>query len=218
MALKIWNDSPLSVPTVFLHSFSGNGENIWQTCHNLGCPAFNLVSIYDLDFDAVLTPWITDGVRKGQRPFGGKAESHLKQICQKYIKEVDEQLPAPSSYLALAGYSLAGLFAVWASIQNTPFRRFASVSGSLWYPGFTDYIQNNHPQQQPEFFYFSLGDKECRTKHPLMARINETTEAIYHYIQESGVVSCFEMNPGNHFTEPHLRMAKAIRWLLNQQK
>ena len=46
----------------------------------------------------------------------------------------------------IAGYSLAGLFALWAAWNSGYFRRVASVSGSLWYPGFTDYIRNNEPK------------------------------------------------------------------------
>jgi len=38
-----------------------------------------------------------------------------------------------------------------------------------------------------------------------------------HY-QELGIPSTFETNPGGHFLEPDLRMAKGITWLLGNAR
>ena len=42
-------------------------------------------------------------------------------------------------YHAIAGDSMAGLFAVYALYRTQVFSRVASASGSLWYPGLLEY-------------------------------------------------------------------------------
>ena len=61
---KLWTDSKKSRPTFYFHSFTGDGRDVWEACHELNCPPFNLVSIYDFESDADLTPWQADNVWK----------------------------------------------------------------------------------------------------------------------------------------------------------
>lgn len=216
MAFKVWSDNKTSVPSVYIHSFRGDGADIWQACHNINCPPFNLISIYGIDFDNALTPWPAPGIRKGQLPFGGQAQNHLSEITNHTMCAVEQQLSEKSSYNLLASYSLAGLFALWGSWQTDKFKRIACVSGSLWYPDFLNYIQQNELRNHPACIYFSLGEKESQTRHPLMSKINDYTERTYQLIKSLGISTIFEINPGNHFTETDKRMAKAIKWLLEQ--
>ena len=96
----------------------------------------------------------------------------------------------------------------------------ASVSGSLWYPGFTDYIRDNAPKAGLREgtslgkAYFSLGDRESRTRHPLMSRVDACTAEVVERVRSYGIETTFEWNPGNHFDHPELRMARALAWLL----
>lgn len=214
MKIKIWNNTTESVPTVYIHSFTGNGEDVWEACTQLQTPPFNLVSIYDFDFDNSLTPWPAEGVRKGQPPFRGKADAHLKAIIDTVIPQAESQLPAPPAYSAMAGYSLAGLFTLWSAWHTDRFRRLACVSGSLWYPDFIAYIKSHPMFSKPECIYFSLGDKESKTRHPLMSTVDDCTREAVGTIISLGIRTTFESNPGNHFTAPALRMAKAIKWML----
>lgn len=216
MAFKVWQDSKESVPTVYLHSFVGDGEEVWKACHKLKCPPFNLVSLHDIDLDSALTPWKAEGIRKGQKPFGGRAMEHLRFVQETVMPDVEKQLAFPSLYNLLAGYSLAGLFALWTACQTDSFKGIACVSGSLWYPGFVDYLLRENRTPHVERIYFSLGDKESRTRHPLMSQVEAKTQEVLDYVRSQGVASYFEWNQGNHFTEPDMRMAKAIRWLLGR--
>lgn len=68
MEIKIWNDCTHSVPTVYTHAFTGDGEDVWKACHEEGCPPFNLAVIHHFDFDNDLTPWPASNVRKGAPP------------------------------------------------------------------------------------------------------------------------------------------------------
>ena len=228
------------IPIVYLHSFRGNGEDVWKACHGLkNCPPMVLVSVNNpgTGLDDELSPWPADGVWKGQAPYKGLAAEHLRWMMEECVPQVEAEIsrlmqdrPCRSSQAnygdaarflpVIAGYSLAGLFALWAAWNSGYFRRVASVSGSLWYPGFTDYIRNNAPKSGcgentgPEKAYFSLGDREGRTRHPLMSRVDACTAEVVERVRSYGIKTTFEWNPGNHFDHPELRMARALAWLL----
>lgn len=214
MEIKIWNDCTHSVPTVYTHAFTGDGEDVWKACHEEGCPPFNLAVIHHFDFDNDLTPWPASNVRKGEPPFSGNAPTHLEEMLRVWMPEVESRLPAPSLYVAQAGYSLAGLFTLWSTWQTDVFKRIACVSASLWYPHLFDYLTDHRPAYRPDRIYFSLGDKESRTRHPLMSQVETCTRSVHDLVREMGIPTHFEMNPGNHFTAPDKRMAKAVAWIL----
>ena len=110
----------------------------------------------------------------------------------------------------IVGYSLAGLFALWAAWNSGYFRRVASVSGSLWYPGFTDFIRDNAPTGHIGKVCISLGDRESHTRHPLMSQVDTCTAAVVDAVKTRGIDTVFKWNPGNHFDHPERRMARAI--------
>ncbi|MGO4971851.1 esterase [[Clostridium] aminophilum] len=152
-----------------------------------------------------LSPWNAPAVF-GHEDFGAGAEDTLKEI----LKTCEDR----SRTYIIGGYSLAGLFALWSVYQTDVFEGAAAASPSVWFPGFTDYMKNH--EIRTERVYLSLGDKEEKTRNPVMA-------AVADRIQEAeGLIRCqnrrctLEWNPGNHFKEPELRMAKGFSWILRQ--
>ena len=86
----------------------------------------------------------------------------------------------------------------------------ASMSGSLWFPDFKEYVFSHEMKRKPERLYLSLGDKEARTRNQYMKDVQENTESIAGHLREAGIDVTFEMNPGNHFRVAVLRSAKGI--------
>ena len=120
------------------------------------------------------------------------------------------------SYVALAGYSLAGLFAIYAAYKTDIFSRIISASGSLWFPGFEDYAKSHEFVKKPDFVYLSLGDTESKAKNKVLATVQDKTESLFELYKSKNIPVIFELNKGNHFTEPALRTAKGIKWILEQ--
>ena len=60
----------------------------------------------------------------------------------------------------------------------------------------------------------SLGDKESKTRNPIMATVADKIREAYNNLKASGVDSILEWNQGNHFKEPGIRTGKAFAWLL----
>ena len=88
--IKVWTGLGENLPTVYIHSVAGNGENVWKRClAQDGAPQFNLVSVYDFDFEGELTPWPAPGVRKSLPMFKGNAEAHLEYLINQVIPEAE---------------------------------------------------------------------------------------------------------------------------------
>lgn len=205
------------VPVVYLHVFEADGADVWQRLGEGGMPPMTLVAIEPKSWDNDLTPWPAPPTFRGGRPYEGLAGTQLELLGRAILPDAEALLAqhgtAPS-FSALAGYSLAGLFAAWAVTQCSLFERVASVSGSLWYPDFVKYVAGNGPKSCVRRAYFSLGDAEPRTRNRAMRSVLEDTQQVEERFERSGVDTRFELNPGNHFTDEDLRITRGIRWLL----
>lgn len=202
-------------PIVYLHSLKGNGSEVWGQCQSLNCLPFTLTSIPTPNWNDSLTPWKCEGLFAEDKPFEGNARQHLLQL-ETIVAQTEQNLETTPHHRCIAGYSLAGLFATWAPFNTTLFDALASASGSLWYPDFSEYVSTKSFAKKPLCAYFSLGSKEAKTPSRLLRSVSQRTKSVVSSFQEKGVKALFESNPGNHFKEPDLRMAKGICWMLRQ--
>lgn len=179
-----------------------------------GCALpFALAAFEVKDWNRELSPWAASPVF-GKEPFGGGAEETFRFIANRLLPALRSQLPAADPALCLGGYSLAGLFALWAATQTDAFSGVAAASPSVWFPGWIDYA-NAHPIRAGRV-YLSLGDREERAKNPVMARVGDCIRELHALLQSDHRVA-LEWNPGNHFRAPELRTAKAFCWVAAQE-
>ena len=64
--------------------------------------------------------------------------------------------------------------------------------------------------------YFSLGNKENKTKNPILRTVQENTEEISAYYQSKEIDTVFQLNLGNHFVQSVERTAAGIAWILSR--
>ena len=204
-------DSP-DAPLVVLNTFESEGEEVFRAVKSITDADFSLVSVGDLDWNADMSPWEAPGLGRNDLPFPGGADAYLRKLVEEVLPAAEGSASLQPSVRMLAGYSLAGLFALYSMYSDTPFTRFASMSGSLWYPGFAEFASSRTPRA--ERVYLSLGDREPKTRHPVMAKVGECTESMYGLLKSQGVEAEFEWNPGNHFSDPVGRTARGIARLL----
>lgn len=172
---------------------------------------FSLAAFMIKDWNQELTPWAAPPVF-GKVPFGNRAEKTLDFITNQLLPEVQENIP----HLILGGYSLAGLFALWAGYQTDRFEGIAAASPSVWYPKWIDYASENKPLAKS--VYLSLGDKEKKNKIPVMAQVGNAIRKQHELLTEQKINTILEWNAGNHFVDSDKRMAKGFAWLLNTYK
>jgi predicted alpha/beta superfamily hydrolase len=135
---------------------------------------------------------------------------------EEIMPEAEKELPGPPAWRGIAGYSLAGLFALYAICQTDVFSRVGCMSGSLWFPGFKEYVFSHEPKRWADCIYFSLGDREAKTRNPVLKTVQENTEAIHAHFLAQGIDTVFQLNPGNHFVQGIERTVAGIRWLLGR--
>lgn len=165
---------------------------------------FCLLTLKVNDWNGDLSPWTAPPVF-GNVPFGDGAPATLSSLLNEVPKTKE---------LYIGGYSLSGLFALWAAFNSPVFKGVAAASPSAWFPGFVDYAKNNTPQTAA--IYLSLGDKEEKTRNPVMATVGTSIRQLHDIFREKEIPCILEWNEGNHFREPDLRTAKGFAWLLNQ--
>ncbi len=156
-----------------------------------------------------LSPWPAPPVY-GKTPFAGNAENTLRRLQTELLPGIGGERRT----LYLGGYSLAGLFALWAGAKTDAFAGIAAASPSVWYPDYIDYARQN-PMLAPKV-YLSLGNKEEKARNPVMARVGDAIRALPDIFARQGVACTLEWNEGNHFRDPDLRLAKAFKRLIEQ--
>ena len=112
----------------------------------------------------------------------------------------------------MGGYSLAGLFALWAATQTNALYGVAAASPSVWFPGWPEY-EAAHPIQAQRV-YLSLGDREEHTKNQTMASVGDNIRALHTALTRRGTDSALEWNAGGHFKDVDLRTARAFVWVM----
>ena len=169
-----------------------------------GGASLSLTALVVDDWNRDLSPWPSPAVF-GREGFVGGASGTLSALMG----------ALPGGRRALGGYSLAGLFALWACCETDAFSACAAASPSVWFPGWIEYA-TAHPMRA-ECAYLSLGDREEKTRNRTMAAVGDSIRRLDAlYAAQDGLRHTLEWNAGNHFAEPELRTAKAFAWCVNQ--
>lgn len=207
----------------------------------------SLVSVGVDLWEENFSPWCAPRVFAKGPNFGDGAQKTLDTLINQVIPWAESELTESPAYRMLVGYSLAGLFSLWAGVtqagapqqvargyqpDNAPsqpglssqfyavpaptFQRIGAVSGSFWFPGLLDYVdqQLNGGAVGLTHAYLSLGDREERTPNPQIMHVRENAELLASRLESAGITSTFELNHGNHFQNVEGRMQKALDWLV----
>ena len=191
------------------------------------------------------SPWCAPRVFAKGPNFGDGAQKTLDTLINQVIPWAESELTDPPAYRVLVGYSLAGLFSLWAGVTQAgapqqvargyqpddapsqpgaphvdapvaTFQRIGAVSGSFWFPGLLDYVdqQLSGGAVGLTHAYLSLGDREARTPNPQIMHVRENAELLASRLESAGITSMFELNRGNHFQNVEGRIQKALDWLV----
>ena len=166
-----------------------------------------LLAAQVMNWNRDLSPWEAPAVF-GKDDFGGGAQATLEQILL-IAKE-------PKKKYYIGGYSLAGLFSLWAAYRTDKFTGVAAASPSVWFPGFTDHMKAGRIGTGS--VYLSLGDREEKTRNPVMASVGRNIREAHALLCAQGVDCVLEWNEGNHFKDVDIRTARAFLWTLENTR
>ena len=212
--LSLFRAEKADSPLIVFHSFSDEGEAVYQELRKQNAPECNFLSIAIHDWQREMSPWYAPALSKDGEAFSGGADAYLESLLTAIVPWATERIHGKASFIGIAGYSLAGLFALYALYKTDAFTRVASMSGSLWFPGIKEFCKENTMKILPEKLYLSIGDQESKTRHPILQAMQENTEELLEYFRSLGIPCKYELNPGNHFQDVNLRCAEGILELL----
>jgi hypothetical protein len=154
----------------------------------------------------------TDGEKLTIEYEGARGTMNYSTSFEGVIPAMERENPAVDRRYVLCGYSLAGLFALWAAYQTDRFAGIVAASPSVWYRDWLSYAEA-HVIRVPKV-YLSLGDREEKTKNPVMATVGNAIREQHRMLRERGIACQLDWNPGNHFADSGRRMAKGMAWML----
>lgn len=181
----------------------------------------NLIAITGIEWNEDLSPWPARKVFKRDKHFTGKADEFIEVLENRIIPEVEERIYGSETDLNieryLVGFSMAGLFTIYAGTKSDKFIGIGSISGSMWFDGFYDYMEETVKEKKPGFkkAYFSVGDKESEAKNPRFQTAEACTTEIEDLFRDHVIKTKLEINEGDHFTDMGIRIADGIAWLLS---
>lgn len=208
-------DEP-EAPIIYLNTFAEEGQKVFEALQALGAPPVTLAAISGLEWNRDMAPWDSPPAFKNAEPCTGGADDYLRVLTQEIVPATEKKIPAHPRWRGIAGYSLAGLFALYSVYQTDMFSRVGSISGSLWYPGIGEYAVSHEPKRRPDCIYFSLGDKESKTRNALLKRVRKNTEELCAFYRAEEIDAVFRLNAGNHYDCAAERTAAGIFWLLSR--
>lgn len=203
-------------PVIYLNTYGREGEAVFRQIRAFGDLDFTLVAISGLNWEHDMVPWDIPPISSKDTPCTGGADAYLELLLNEILPQAEKTVFGTPLWRGIAGYSLAGLFALYSIYRTDVFSRAASVSGSLWFPDFPAFVRSHTPKQNPACIYFSLGDKEHKTRNPFLQTVRQNTEEMEDFYKQQGIATTFQLNPGNHFQDAALRTASGIRWILNR--
>ncbi|MBQ1504268.1 MAG: alpha/beta hydrolase [Oscillospiraceae bacterium] len=171
-----------------------------------------LICIEGTDWNRDLSPWKAEKVFRQGEDFAGGGPEYLEVLTKTLIPKAEEALGFVPEKRGIGGYSLGGLFALWAGYESALFTHIASVSGSLWFDGFLAYALSRDLKNPDACVCLSLGDAEHKSRNARMAQVKDCTEKIAAHLSLSHRVIS-QQNPGNHFNDPEGRIIRALKAL-----
>ncbi|MBO4330992.1 MAG: alpha/beta hydrolase [Oscillospiraceae bacterium] len=205
-------------PTVLLITGGESIRGIWEKYAALSDRPCRLAAVAVEDWENALSPWRAGKVFKGGSDFGDGADGTAEMLERELVPELRRAFDIKEGRFYIAGYSLAGLFAIYALYRTEVFSGAISASGSLWFPGFAEFTAAHEPLRRPNRMYFSLGDKEKNTKNPVMSRVEEKTKEISERFVEARIECVFRSEPGGHFADAEGRIARGMAWLTDDRE
>ena len=167
-SVEIYACTEQDKPLIYFNNYDKSGSSVYRALKEITDKDFSLVVIGNLNWDNDMTPYAIPPISPNDTPCSGEADEYLRILTEKIIPASEEHIQGNPEWRAITGYSLAGLFAIYSLYKTDIFSRAASMSGSLWYPDFKEYIFNHELKRMPDYIYFSLGNKKSDRSHVVL--------------------------------------------------
>ena len=169
-----------------------------------------LVAVPLARWAASLMPWPDEAVSRDGEVGRHAADtlSYIEQELLPWLQGRHGTLPC-----ILGGYSLGGLFALWASCCSGRFAGIAAVSPSVWIKGWGSFARCH--ATRASVVYLSLGDREEHARNRRMAAVGDCIREQHALLAArlGAGRTVLQWNCGGHFDDEARRMARGFVWV-----
>lgn len=193
---------------------------------------FAMVFFDCVEWARALMPWADDAVSHDTE-VGRHAPDTLRFIEHTLLPWLRKRFGTQPCIIG--GYSLGGLFALWAARNTDAFAAVAAASPSLWIKGWGEYAAAHpilppkattqhstlnipHSESRSSAIHLSLGDREEHCRNQRMKRIGDCVRAEHALLcqQLSPTAVTLRWHEGGHFGAEAERTAEAFAWCIEQ--
>ncbi|AZV57885.1 alpha/beta hydrolase-fold protein [Clostridium sp. AWRP] len=217
-----YNILDVNYPVVYINGDNNIEEmlNSIESHFDVDCSAFILISIESKNWNNDFSPWPAPALSKNREDFSGGAYEYLSNLTKLIKPFIDTHYRTKTQpeNTVLIGYSLGGLATLYSLYLSETFGKVGSLSGSLWYDGWIEFMSSNSPINTAAKIYLSLGKSEERSRNQRMAKVGDCTKKTFSILSKQLVSTqniTLEWNNGGHFTEISKRFSKALLWLMH---
>lgn len=172
--------------------------------------ASQVVPVPVSNWNEALTPWPAEGLYRGEPDFGGRAARTLQALVGETIPSIEGRTGLRPRARGVCGYSLGGLFAVYALTHSPAFDGCACLSGSLWYEGWVEYLRALDVDLCQRYAFLSIGTKERRAARPILKTTQAKMEECAQILEQKGCAVHYQTGPGNHMQYVKERFAAGL--------
>lgn len=169
------------------------------------------------------TPWFAKAIsnQRFQEDFQGKGSEYLAYLvhtCKPYIDSKYRTESAPEK-TGIIGFSLGGLISLYAAyLHPGVFHKIGSISGSYWYEGMVDFMQQKQMYQPDLRIYMDVGTEEGSRKTTIQKEMVPLTLEAHRILSESGftreqLTLLVESGADHQLAYASGRFAGALQWL-----
>lgn len=162
------------------------------------------------DWGRNLTPWEAESLYRGQPPYGGSAHATLELLEKDLLPALCERERIEPLSFGICGYSLAGLFSLWATLSSPTFSATGALSASVWYEGWVDYLEGLDVDGAGRTVFLSLGSKEKRGPRPLLKTVEDAMVRTRDILAAKGFAATLEITPGGHLDHVGERVLRGV--------
>lgn len=213
--ITLYQAEDKNAPVMILNLYVECGQEIIQALH-WKSPACHLVIVSHIAWDQELSPWPHSWIVVPDDDFTGQGPQYLAWI-ETTLCDWIASVTGPVSRWIIGGYSMGGMFALYAASMSSRFMGAVCISGSVWYPDFVSFIETHPIPETLQVVYLSTGSTESNVKNPVLRTTMDHMKALYAFYEEKGLDVKFQINPGNHFQHAIHRVVIAIDWILAQE-
>lgn len=188
---------------------AARGKNTESLCRHI------IVGVVPQNRSDDYTPW--PALVDGMPAFGGLGDRYLQFLAKGLKPRIDtayRTLPGPSD-TSVIGLSLGGLISLYAIYRQECFGCAVCISGSLWYPEFVSFMQNNVPRRADTRVLLLSGRMEGAGDPPPLRHSLKCLQRAYLILKKQLPHHDIPLiwDDGNHADNLDQRFEKALQWV-----